>query len=495
MENYKVKIGLEIHVQLKTKTKLFCSCPVSFAAKANSYICPVCLGLPGALPVLNEKALDLGIKTALALNCNISDLIQFERKNYFYPDLPKGYQISQYRLPLAKNGFLEIPVYLENNLSKSKKIRINRVHLEEDAGKLIHKKDYSLVDYNRAGVPLLEIVTEPDIESPEQAQDFLIELKTLLLYIGVSDCDMEKGELRCDANISICQGDSLGTKVEIKNMNSFKGVKDALSFEKNRQKELIKKGQNVVQETRLWSAQKGITLTMRKKEESPDYRYFPEPDLRPFKIEKERIEKIKKEIPELPFQKRERFKKEYSLDFKTANILARNKETADFFEKVISELDVWENQKKSLKGKSPFLRKLAANYLISDLKGLVLENKISFEKIKITPENFAELISLIGEGKISSRIAKEVLRIMFGTGQDPSQIIEEQNLTLINNKDILLNICKKVIKENEKVVLDFKKGKENALQFLIGKVMAQTKGKADPIKVKEILMSILSSGS
>jgi len=489
MKKYKTKIGLEIHIQLGTKSKLFCGCSTEFGAKANTQICPVCLGLPGSLPVFNEKTLDLGIKTALGLNCQIANLMQFERKGYFYPDLPKGFQISQFKLPLAENGFLEIETE-----KAFKKIRIKRVHLEEDAGKLLHKEQCSYVDYNRCGIPLLEIVSEPDIDSSDQAHSFLTNLKTLLQYLEVSNCNMERGELRCDANISLASaGAELGQKVEVKNMNSFKAVKDALSFEENRQEKLLKIGNKIIQETRLWDESKKETILMRRKEESPDYRYFPEPDLPPFSIVKERIDKIKKTLPELPSQKRERFKKEYNLEKKENEIFIQNESLAVFFEETISELKNWMADKKISEKSLPLLIKLTTNYLISDLTGLISQRGIEFKDLKITPENLAELITMIEKQEISSRVAKDVLKIMFETGADPSHIIEEKGLKLISDLGYIEELAKEIIEKNQKVILDYKKGKEGALEFLVGKIMAKTKGKADPFKAREILKRILKT--
>ena len=485
---FQTKIGLEIHLQLATKSKIFCGCSTEFGAVANTQICPVCLGLPGSLPVFNEKVFDLGIKTGLGLNCQTSNLMQFERKNYFYPDLPKGFQISQFKLPLAENGFLEIET--ETGI---KKIRITRVHLEEDAGKLIHKKEFSLVDYNRCGIPLLEIVTEPDLTSSTHAYLFLKDLKTLLQYLEVSSCDMEKGELRCDANISLTQTSILGAKVEVKNLNSFKAVKDALSFEEERQKNLLKNNRKVAQETRLWNEIKKGTFLMRKKEESPDYRYFPEPDLPPFSIEAERIERIKRTLVELPHQKKERFKKEYNLDKKEIEVFIQNKNLANFFEKTVSELKNWMAAKSISKDLLPSLIKLTSNYLITDLTSLISQKAIGFKNLKITPENFAELMTIIQKKEISSRVAKDVLKVMFGTGADPSHIIKEKGLEKVSNLDAIEKIAKKIIIKNQKAVLDYKKGKESALEFLLGKIMAETKGRADPIKVREILRKIIFS--
>jgi len=472
-------IGLEIHVELKTKSKMFCFCKNDPDEKhPNINICPVCLGHPGTLPVINREAVRKTIKTGLALNCEISRHTFFERKNYFYPDLPKGYQISQYSTPICKNGFLEID---------GKKIRIRRVHLEEDTGRLIHEKDYSLVDFNRAGVPLMELVTEPDIESPKEARKFAEELQLILRYLDVSDADMEKGQMRVEANISLSSKKGvLGTKVEIKNLNSFKAVEKALEYEIERQRKILESGKKVIQETRGWDPAREITFSQREKEEAQDYRYFPEPDLPPLEITQEMVDEIRAEIPELPRQKRERFKKEYNLDEKSIEIFVKNKDFGEYFEKVVSEFTPNLPKEKLLR-----LIKLATNYLTTDLLGLLKGASVSGEDFLITPENFAEFIELIDEGKISSKIAKIVLEEMFKTGADPSHIIEEKGLVLITDEAEIEKIVYQVISENQKAVSDFKKGKENALEFLIGQVMRKTKGKANPKIAKEILTRIL----
>jgi len=478
---YYPKIGLEIHIELKTKSKMFCSCKNDPDEKhPNINICPVCLGHPGTLPVINQEAVKKTIKTGLALNCEISRHTFFERKNYFYPDLPKGYQISQYSTPLCKNGFLEID---------GKKIRIRRVHLEEDTGRLIHEKDFSLVDFNRAGIPLMELVTEPDIESPKEARKFAEELQLILRYLEVSDADMEKGEMRVEANISVSEKrDTLGTKVEIKNLNSFKAVEKALEYEIERQKKILESGKKVIQETRGWDPVREITFPQREKEEAQDYRYFPEPDLPPLEITQEMIEKIRAEIPELPQQKRKRLKREYGLDEKSIEIFVKDKDFGEYFEKVVSEFAPNLPKEKLSK-----LIKLATNYLTTDLLGLLKGASVKGEDFLITPENFAEFITLIEEGKISSKIAKIVLEEMFKTGADPSHIIEEKGLTLITSEAEIEKIAQQVILENQKAVSDFKKGKETALQFLIGQVMKKTKGKANPKLAREILLKILKS--
>jgi aspartyl-tRNA(Asn)/glutamyl-tRNA(Gln) amidotransferase subunit B len=478
---YYPKIGLEIHVELKTKSKMFCNCKNDPDERhPNINICPVCLGHPGTLPVINQEAVRKTIKTGLALNCEISKHTFFERKNYFYPDLPKGYQISQYSTPFCKNGFLEI---------EGKKIRIRRVHLEEDTGRLIHEKDCSLVDFNRAGVPLMELVTEPDIDSPREARKFAEELQLILRYLDVSDADMEKGQMRVEANISLTEkGNQLGTKVEIKNLNSFKSVEKALEYEIKRQKKILESGKKVIQETRGWDPAREITFSQREKEEAHDYRYFPEPDLPPLEISEEMIAEIKAKIPELPQQKRERLKREYELDEKSIEIFVKDKDFGEYFEKVISEFEPNLPKEKLSK-----LIKLATNYLVTDLLGLLKGASVKGEDFLITPESFAKFITLIERGEISSKIGKIVLEEMFKSGADPSHIIEEKGLVLITAKSEIEKIVLQVISENQKAVLDFKKGKETALQFLIGQVMAKTKGKANPELAREILLEILKN--
>ena len=501
---YKPVIGLEIHVELNTKSKMFCNCRNNpNAGIPNSEICPICLGHPGTLPVINEEAVKKTLKTGIALNCQIPEYSQFDRKNYFYPDLPKGYQISQLYKPLCINGYLEI---------KGKKIRIREVHLEEDTGKLIHPEgaDYSLVDFNRAGIPLMELVTEPDINSAKEARKFAEELHLIMHYLNVSDADMEKGEMRIEVNISLSpdrkpapyrtggSGAELGTKAEIKNLNSFRSVEKALDYEIERQTKVLESGKKVVQETRGWLDEttassrriagarvddvKGITVSQREKEKAHDYRYFPEPDLPPLRNTKEFVNKIKGEIPELPQQRRERLAREYELGEKSIEIFVYNKDLGEYFEKVISEFPP--NLQKDKLSK---LIKLATNYLITDLQGLLKGASVTGDDFLITPENFAQFITLIEEGKISSKIAKMVLEEMFKTGADPSHIIEEEGLVQITDEAEIEKVVKEIISKNQKAVADYKIGKENAFQFLVGQAMAQTKGKANPEIVSKIL--------
>ncbi|MBL7150247.1 MAG: Asp-tRNA(Asn)/Glu-tRNA(Gln) amidotransferase subunit GatB [Candidatus Pacebacteria bacterium] len=490
--NYQPIIGLEVHIELNTKSKMFCSCPNDpNERRPNVNICPICTAQPGTLPVINKEAVRKVIKTGLALNCQIPEYSKFDRKNYFYPDLPKGYQISQEYMPLCRGGFLRID---------NKKIRIRNIHLEEDTGKLIHFEgtDYSLVDFNRAGIPLMELVTEPDLRSAKEARKFAEELQLILRYLSVSSADMEKGQLRVEVNISLSQNTKLGTKVEIKNLNSFRAVKRGINYEIERQTKILKSGKKVIQETRGWLDEatassrrvagarvadvRGVTVGQREKEEAHDYRYFPEPDLPPLHIKEEFINEIKAEIPELPQQKRERFKREYGLDEKNTEVFVQNKDFGEYFEKVVSEFGPRLSREK-LSG----LIKLATNYLITDLQGLLKGARVLGEDFLITPENFAEFITLIYTGAISSKIAKQVLGGMFSTGADPTHIIEEKGLSQITDEAEIGKIIKKVISKNPKAVQDFKKGKETAIQFLIGQIMAQTKGKANPQIVRDIL--------
>jgi len=483
---YTPTIGLEIHAELDTKSKMFCSCKNdSREIKPNVNVCPVCLAHPGTLPVINKEAVKKVIKAGIALNCQINKETFFERKNYFYPDLPKGYQISQYALPLTKKGFLEI---------KGKKIRITRIHLEEDTGRLIHPKDknYSLVDFNRAGLPLMELVTEADISSGRETKEFAKNLQLILRYLEVSKADMEKGEMRVEVNISLSKDKNKGTKVEIKNLNSIKAAGEAIDYEITRQKELLEKGKKIIQETRGWSDKDKKTFSQRKKEESHDYRYFTEPDLPPLKIEDDFLAEIKKEIPELPNSKRKRFKEQYGLDEKQIELYVYQKDLGEFFEKVVSELGNWLKVKKRKIAKKKFI-KLASNYLTTDLQEL-LKEKSDFkeEDLKITPENFAELIAMVYNKEISSRIAKNLLKIMFKKGGDPSQIIKEENMTLIEDQKEIRKSVKEVIEENPKAMEDYNEGKKTVVKFLVGQVMRKTRGKADPKKIIEIIEEILS---
>jgi aspartyl-tRNA(Asn)/glutamyl-tRNA(Gln) amidotransferase subunit B len=469
--NYEAVIGLEAHVHLKTETKVFCGCSGEFGKEPNSQTCPVCLGFPGSLPVLNKVALSYAIKAALALNCKVQEYTKFDRKNYFYPDLPKNYQISQYDLPLSKDGFLDI--YLEG---KAKRISIRRVHMEEDAGKLIHRQDLSLVDFNRTGIPLLEIVSEPDINSSAEAYEYLTALKSILEYLDVSDCDMEKGSLRCDANISIRKkgAKELGVKTELKNMNSFKAVKDALVFEIKRQSELLDAGESIIQDTRLWDAKESKTFSMRTKEQAQDYRYFPEPDLPPFIIKEDEIERIRKAIPELPREKMLRFIRDYGLSEYDAKILVLSKKDADYAESCI----------KTYQDKD---KKIIVNWLIGPLFSEANKRNCGISDLEVSPKNLVKLIGLAEREEISNLSAKSVLTEMINADEDPETIIKEKNLIQISDTGALDNIIDEVIKENQKSVNDYKQGNASALMFLVGQVMKKSQGKANPKVVQEIL--------
>ncbi len=477
---YKVVIGIEIHSELKTQSKMFCDCLNDpEVEEANLNVCPICMGHPGSLPVINQKAVEFVIKTGLALNGSIPDAAKFDRKNYFYPDLPKGYQISQYDLPLVNKGHLEI---------NGKKINITRIHLEEDTGKLVHppKVQYSLVDFNRAGVPLMELVTEPDITNGQQARKFCEELQLILRYLDVSEANMEKGQMRCEVNISLkSDKGKMGTKVEIKNLNSFRVVERSIDYEIKRQAQLLDSGEKVIQETRGWDENKQRTFSQRVKEESKDYRYFPEPDLPPLSKLTGLSSKLSGKVPELPQPKRVRFEQEYKVPMDDINTLVNNKGLADYFEQVISELNTW-LKIKSISDKQPLI-KLTANYLLTELQKLLSSNKIKVKDCKISPENFAEFITLIQQKEISSSAAQTVLKEMFATGADPSNIIEEKSLKQVSDQGELDKIVKQVIRENSKPVEDLKSGKENALQFLVGKVMTASKGQANPEVVRDIL--------
>ncbi|NQU83025.1 MAG: Asp-tRNA(Asn)/Glu-tRNA(Gln) amidotransferase subunit GatB [Parcubacteria group bacterium] len=488
---YKPTIGLEIHIELATKSKMFCSCLNNpDETEPNKNICPVCTAQPGVLPVINKEAVKKVIKTALVLNCKIENKSFFERKNYFYPDLPKGYQISQFTAPLSRNGYLEL---------SNKKIRIERIHLEEDTGKLIHPEgaDHSLVDLNRAGVPLMELVTEPDINTGVEAREFIKELQTILRYIDASEANMEKGQMRCEVNISIAKqgAKKLGTKVEIKNLNSIKSVEKSIDFEVIRQTKVLDDGGEVIQETRGWHDKKEITFSQREKESSHDYRYFPEPDLPPLDLDDKFLNEIKAEIPELPAQKKQRFRDEYSLPEKEIDLYTSQKDLGEYFEKTASELRRWALDKKpELKGNEKELLKLVklgSNYIATDLQSLLKGSEFKEEKFKITPENFAEFLAMIYTGEISSKIAKMVLKEMFEKGGDPSQIIADKGLEQITDTGEIEEAVKQVIKDNPKPAEDYKKGKESVLQFLVGQTMAITKGKAKPETVIKLLKKIL----
>jgi aspartyl-tRNA(Asn)/glutamyl-tRNA(Gln) amidotransferase subunit B len=471
---YSPVIGLEVHTQLKTKSKMFCSCINNPEDKnPNIYVCPVCLAHPGTLPTINKEAVVKVLFAGKALNCTLQDISHFDRKNYFYPDLPKGYQISQDKKPFCVNGYLEID---------GKKIRINRIHLEEDTGRLIHneKQEHSLVDFNRAGIPLMELVTEPDIRSGEEARKFAEELRLILRYLDVSDANMEQGQMRVEVNISISkEGEKFGTKVEIKNLNSFRTVCLAVDYEIKRQTEVLEKGEKVIQETRGWDDKNGKTFSQREKESAHDYRYFPEPDLPPLFLNEAPFNKneLKIEI-ELPQEKRKRFKEEYRIENeKEIEVFIINRDIADYFEEVA----------KKTKEKEIF--QIIKNYLLTDVLGML--NGEDIKKIKMSPDDFLEFANLIFKKEISSKVAKDVLKEMIISGTSASKIIKKESLSKIDDKEEVKSIILETIKENEKAVKDYKEGKKEALTFLIGRVMAKTKGRVNPEEAKIILIEIL----
>ncbi len=475
---YEAVIGLEVHVQLNTKSKIFCSCSTEFGAPPNTHVCPVCLGLPGSLPVLNRRAVEYAVMAALALNCRINLKSVFARKNYFYPDLPKGYQISQYEEPLAEDGYIEI-----ETASGTKRIRIKRVHMEEDAGKNIHGEGddpHSYVDLNRAGIPLIEIVSEPDISSPEEARLYLQKLRTIMRYIGVSNADMEKGELRCDANVSVrpAGSDRLGTKTELKNMNSFRHVQRALEYEIERQIAVIEEGGKVVQETRLWNPSLGITETMRKKEEEQDYRYFPEPDLVPLVLEESFVEEMRSRLPELPDAKKKRFMEQYGLPAYDSEVLCSSRELADFYEKAVASHD------------NP---KAIANWVMVELLGRLNKEGRDITDSPVSPEQVASLVALIDKGTISGKIGKQVFDIMYSEGGDPESIVKERGLVQITDTSQIEAFVDEVISECPEEVKKYLSGKTKVLGYLVGQVMKKSRGKANPQLVNKLLREKLEA--
>ena len=471
MNRYETVIGLEVHVELSTKSKIFCGCSTEFGAPPNTHTCPVCLGHPGVLPVLNRQAVEYAMKAAMALNCDIATHSQFDRKNYFYPDNPKAYQISQSDQPIGENGWIEIEVDGEK-----KRIGITRVHLEEDAGKLMHAEggSASLVDLNRAGLPLIEIVSEPDMRSPAEARAYLEKLKAIIQYTGVSDVKMEEGSLRCDANISLRKrGDTtFGAKTEIKNMNSFRAVQRGLEFEEKRQTRVLDQGRTLVQETRRYNEADGTTISMRSKEEAHDYRYFPEPDLVRLTIDDAWKERVKASIPELPDSRQKRYVEQYGLPRYDAGVITASKSLADFFEDCLEHT---ENVK------------AVANWIMGDLSAHLNANDLDVKDVPLTPEGLGKMIALIDNGTISSKIAKKVFKDMLENGGDPEQIVKEKGLVQISDEGKLREIVADVIANNPKSVEDFKNGKDRAIGFLVGQVMKTTKGQANPQMVNELI--------
>jgi aspartyl-tRNA(Asn)/glutamyl-tRNA(Gln) amidotransferase subunit B len=479
LTKYEAVIGLEVHVQLGTKTKIFCSCPVEFGAPPNTNVCPVCLGLPGALPVLSRHAVEFAIGAALALRCRVNPFSRFARKNYFYPDLPKGYQISQYDQPLAEHGYVDVLTP-----AGKKRIGVTRVHMEDDAGKSLHEgfKDsdrYTYVDLNRSGTPLIEIVSEPDMRTPDEAYAYLTEIKQMMQYIGVSDCDMEKGQLRCDANVSVMPRGSkkFGTKAEVKNLNSFRFLKLALEHEIERQVQIVESGGKVMQETRLFNPDTSETAGMRSKEQAHDYRYFPEPDLVPLRVSEHWLNTVKRTLPELPQDRRDRFVAEYSLREYDAQVLTLTRDTADYFEEAV---------KVSGDGRS------TANWVSGDLMGLLKTSGKEISASPVSPRHLGELVALIARGELSGKLAKEILPKMFETGESASAIMDREGLRQISDAGALERIVDDAIAANPKQVQQYKSGKTAVLGYLVGQVMKASRGQANPGAVNEMLKKKLA---
>ena len=489
--NFETIIGLEVHAQLLTKSKMYCGCSADYAsASPNTHVCPVCLGMPGVLPVINKQAVEYTIMTALALNCSISDYTKFDRKNYPYPDLMKGYQISQYDAPIGRGGWLTIEVDGEK-----KKVGIIRVHLEEDVAKLLHCTSpdgevYSLIDVNRSGVPLMEVVGEPDLRSPEEARQYLIKLRSILQYLGVSTGNMEEGSFRCDANISIRpEGSSEAmAKVEVKNMNSFKAVYQAMDYEAKRQRQAVAEGRKLTQETRGWVEAKGKTVSQRSKEYAHDYRYFPEPDLPPLVISREWVGEIRAKLPELPETRRQRFIAEYGLPLYDANLLTSSKAMADYFEESFAE---------SRRANIKVTAKDVSNWLLGEVSHIMNVENIDISKFRerVSPQRLPELILFESDGVINAPIAKDVLGQMYKTAKEAAKIIAQRGLSQISDTKVIAAAITQVINSNAQAVADFKSGKEAALKFLVGQVMKVTEGRANPTVVNEVLKNKLAEGS
>jgi len=472
---YEMVIGMEIHVELGTKTKIFCSCPTKFGQEENTHTCPICLGMPGVLPVLNEKVVEYATRAGLALNCEIAHFSKMDRKNYFYPDLPKAYQTSQFDLPICTGGVVEIEVD-----GVKKDIGITRIHIEEDAGKLLHESaDGTLIDVNRCGVPLVEIVTEPDLRSAEEARTFAEKVRNIMEYTDVSDCKMQEGSMRFDVNISMREKGAtvLGTRTEMKNLNSFRALIRAVQYESKRQIVELKKGHKIIQETRKWDDTKGASASLRSKEEAQDYRYFPEPDLVPIVIEKEYIEKIKRELPELPEAKKQRYIDEYKLPEYDAGVLTATGVTARFFEEAVVLYD------------EP---KQISNWIMVEIPPLLKEKELTMENIPIAPVQLAELLKLVKESVINGTSGKEVLKEMFNTGKNPGEIVKEKGLAQMSDTAELEAIIEKIVSDNPKSVEDIGTGNEKAYGFLTGKVMKETKGKANPQVANKIIREVVA---
>lgn len=476
-EDYEVVIGLEVHAELSTKTKIFCSCPTTFGAEPNTHICPICTAMPGTLPVLNEKVVEYAVKAGLATNCTISKDSKNDRKNYFYPDLPKAYQISQFDKPLCEHGYIEI----EDDEGNKKKVRLLRIHIEEDAGKLNHNEFGvgSLVDLNRAGVPLIEMVSEPDIRSSKEAEQYLRKIKSILEYIEVSDCKMQEGSLRADVNVSVRKKgeEKFGTRTEMKNMNSFRAIVRAIEYEKDRQIEVLEEGGKIEQETLRWDDINGRTSSMRDKEDAQDYRYFPDPDLVAIRLSDEYVEDIRKALPELPESRRDRYIKEYNLSEKDAKLLTASKYLSNLFE---GALEICGNAK------------AVANWILSDISRILNEKELEPENIPFTAEQLAKMIELIDKGTISSAIAKKVLTELFENPKNPEEIIKEKGWIQISDEGAIKEVVMKILENNPQSVADFKGGKDKALGFLVGQAMKETKGKANPQMLNKMFLEELN---
>lgn len=478
MTHYEAVIGLEVHIELKTDSKLFCSCSTKFGAEPNHQVCPVCLGLPGTIPTLNKKVVEFAILAGLALNCEINNYTKFDRKNYFYPDLPRAFQISQYYRPIAQNGYL----YIDSG-NGQKRIGIHQIHMEEDAGKLVHQGSISttsnsFVDYNRSSIPLIEIVSEPDLSSPDEVYAYLEKLKAIIQYTGVSDCKMEEGSLRCDANISVrpVGAQELGNKTELKNMNSFKAIRKAIAYEIERQIDVLEDGAEVIKETRTWDEEQGISLPLRSKLTAQDYRCFSDPDIPPMFISADLIKFIRMRLPELPDEKKKRYIEEYNLPEYDAGVITSSKSLADFFEECIK---YYPNAK------------TISNWIMGDLLRLLNSHNIEIRQSKIKPSSMAEMIKLLDNKIISGKIAKIVFEEMFLTGNEPGAIVKEKGLVQITDESAIEDIIIKVIDANPKSVHDYKSGKKKAIGFLVGQVMKETKGKANPQIVNKLLQQKL----
>lgn len=475
-QDYEIVMGLEVHAELSTKTKIFCSCSTEFGAEPNTHCCPICMAMPGTLPVLNEKVVEYAVKAGLATNCEISRNSKNDRKNYFYPDLPKAYQISQFDKPLCEDGYVEI----EDENGEKKKIRLERIHIEEDAGKLNHSEfgQGSLVDLNRAGVPLIEIVSKPDLRSSREVEQYLRKIKSILEYIEVSDCKMQEGSLRADVNVSVRKkGDTkLGTRTEMKNMNSFRSIVRAIEYEANRQIDVLEEGGSIEQNTLRWDDVSGKTFSMRDKEDAQDYRYFPDPDLVAIRLSEEYINNIKDNLPELPESRKARYISEFSLSEKDARLITASKYLSDLFEGT-------ENICKNAKA--------AANWILSDISKILNEKEMEADQIPFSPEQLAKTIELIDKGTISSAIAKKVIVELFENPQDPQKIIEENGWIQISDEGAIKEVVLKILQANPQSVSDYKGGKEKALGFLVGQAMKETKGKANPGMLNKMFLEEL----